>query len=262
MSTPESFCGPRQGNFATTHWSLVLRAGGESGVAGRAALEELCAGYWYPLYLWLRRSGQDAHTAADLVQGFFAGLLARDDLAQLSESGGRFRSFLLVALRRHVARERERADALKRGAGRAPLSLDAPAGEWFDAELAARRYALEPSDGETPERSYERGFARAVLDRSWSSLREDERAAGRAEAFARLESFLQEGVKVGGYEAAARDLGRTPGAIKLAVHRLRRRWRERLLADVARLVDRPQDVEPELKALLEALGPAPRDGRA
>lgn len=232
----------------------MLRAGRAVGDERRAALEDLCASTWYPLYAWLRRSGYDSNDAADLVQGFFAGLLARDDLAQLEAEGGRFRSFLLVALRRHVARERDRAHALKRGGGAATQSLDA----LFDAGFAARRYAKEPIDGETPERVYERTFAMALIARSLGALRDEEAAAGRGETFAQLERFLQDGVEPGEYERAAAVLGRTPGAVKLAVHRLRGKWRARLAADVAGLVERPQDVEDELSALLAALRPSAR----
>ena len=249
---PDSFAGPRRAAFDTTRWSLVLRAGG-AGATGREAREELCATYWYPLYAWLRRSGEDAHAAADLVQGFFAELLARGDLEGLEEAGGRFRSFLRVALRRHATRVRESERALKRGGAVAHVGLG------FDAEDAERRYAREPAHGETPERLYDRAFALELLAATLASLRAEETAAGRGERFARLEPFLSGEPPAGGHAALAAELGTTTNALELAVTRLRRRWRAALTAAVARLVERPQDVEDEFARLLAALE-GPRAG--
>jgi DNA-directed RNA polymerase specialized sigma24 family protein len=250
---PDSFAGPRRTAFGSTRWSLVLQAGRGEGAPQRAAREELCATYWYPLYAWLRRDGHDAHAAADLVQGFFAEFLARDDLSGLEREGGRFRAFLRVALRRHVGRVREAQGAAKRGGGARLEPLD------LDAERAERRYAREPAHGETPERLYERAFAVEVLASTLAGLRAEEAAAGRGERFARLEACLQGDFPEGGYAALAAQLGTTPNALKLAVARLRARWRAALAAAVARLVERPQDVEDEFAVLLAALE-APRAG--
>lgn len=254
---PDSFSGPRRAAFDTTRWSLVLRAGAGVGAGARAAREELCATYWYPLYAWLRRGGEDAHAAADLVQGFFTELLARGDLEGLEEQGGRFRAFLRVALRRHVTRVRESAQARKRGGDveHAPLA--------FDADDAERRYAREPAHGETPERLYERAFALELLASTLAGLRAEEVAAGRGERFARLEPFLSGEPPAGGHAALAAELGTTTNALELAVTRLRRRWRAALTAAVARLVERPQDVEDEFALLLAALeGPRVGGGAA
>lgn len=244
---PDSFPGPRRAAFGSTRWSLVLQAGRGDGAEGRAAREELCATYWYPLYAWLRREGHDAHAAADLVQGFFAEFLARGDLAELEREGGRFRAFLRVALRRHVGRVREARAAAKRGGDARAVPLD------FDAQHAERRFASEPSHGETPERLYERDFAVELLASTLADLRAEEQAAGRGERFARLAPCLQGELPEGGYAALAAELGSTPNALKLAVSRLRGRWRAALCAAVARLVERPQDVEDEFALLLAAL---------
>lgn len=252
-SSPDSFAGARRATFGTTHWSLVLEAGRAPGETGRAAREQLCATYWYPLYAWLRRSGHDEHNAADLVQGFFAQFLARGDLERLEQQGGRFRSFLLVALRHHVARERERAQALKRGGDVQHVALDGLGPEVFDPARAAQRFAGEAWHDETPERAFERAFALELLASSLDELRREERERGQSELFARLEASLQGELPEGGYAALAADSGQTAGALKLAVFRLRRRWRAKLTAAVARLVQRPQDVEDEFAALLAAV---------
>lgn len=250
---PDSFAGPRRAVFDTTRWSLVLRAGAGPG----PAREELCATYWYPLYAWLRRSGEDAHDAADLVQGFFAELLARGDLEGLAEQGGRFRAFLRVALRRFAGRAREAARARKRGGDVEHVPLA------FDAADAERRYAREPAHGETPERLYDRTFALELLAATLAGLRAEEIAAGRGERFARLEPFLSGEPPAGGHAALAAELGTTTNALELAVTRLRRRWRAALTTAVARLVDRPQDVEDEFALLLAALeGPRAVGGGA
>ena len=250
----DGFPGPRDAVFHTTRWSTIRAAGAGDSPEARAAREQLCRTYWYPLYAYLRRRGESADDAADQVQGFFAGFLARGDLARVEEAGGRFRSYLLVALRHHASHERERIGALKRGGGVRHVPLEpAGGGALFDAHDAEARYAREPATHETPERLYERRFATALLATALARLREEERERGRDDLFARLEPFLQGDPPEGGYAALAEELGQTPGALKVAAHRLRQRWRRRLVEEVAALVERPQDVEEELRALFLAL---------
>ena len=168
-STPAT-CSPI---FATTRWTLVLAAGDDASAPGREALDELCRAYWFPLYAYIRRRGHDAHAAEDLTQGFFARLLERNDLARLTREGGKFRSFLLTALNHFLANEYERNQALKRGGGQTPLSLD--------DEDAEARYLREPAHVESPDRLYERQWAVALMESALDRLAEEQAAAGRAD---------------------------------------------------------------------------------
>jgi RNA polymerase sigma-70 factor (ECF subfamily) len=236
--------GRHDARFRTTRWSLVRAAGGGAAPGSREALEELCRTYWYPLYAYARRAGHGAEDAQDLVQGFFARFLARNYLAGLDESA-RFRSYLLGALRNHRANEGERARALKRGGGEAPLSIDL-----CDAE---QRYAREPADPATPERLYARKWALTVLERVLERLRLEQEELGRAALFERLRPFLVASETGESLAGVARELGLGDSAARVAVHRLRTRYRELLLQEVAHTVDRPQDVEDELRELFAAL---------
>jgi RNA polymerase sigma-70 factor (ECF subfamily) len=231
--------------FLTTRWSLVRGAGRGSGAEARAALEELCRIYWYPLYAYVRRGGSTNEDARDLVQGFFAGFLERGSLAAIGAEGGRFRSYLLGALRHHVANERERSRALKRGGGATTLS--------FELDGAGERYGREPADPLTPEKLFARKWALTVLERGLERLAAEQSERGHGAVFARLRPFLA-GDAQEPLAAAARELGLSENATSVAVHRLRVRYRELLLAEVAQTVDRPQDVEDELRELFESLG--------
>ncbi len=237
MSTGDS-----RARFHTTRWSLVRAAG--AGGGSREALEELCRVYWYPLYAFVRRAGHAPEDARDLVQGFFARFLARNYLAVVEESA-RFRSYLLGALRHHLTNERQRSRAQKRGGGRQVLSLE--------LERAEDRYRREPVDPVTPESLYARKWALTVLERVLQSLELEQRERGRGAVFEGLRPFLVADDTGETLSVAARALGLTENAARVAVHRLRGRYRELLLAEVARTVDRPQDVEDELRELLEAL---------
>lgn len=230
--------------FHTTRWSLVRAAGAGAAPGSRAALEELCRLYWYPLYAYVRRAGHAPEDARDLVQGFFARFLDGSPLEGLDEDS-RFRAYLLGALRHHLADERERARTLKRGGAETLVSIE--------LARAEERYAREPADPATPERLFERKWALAVLERALARLAQEEEACGRAERFGCLRPFLVASESGDPLGAAAETLGLSTGAARVAVHRLRRRYREFLLAEVARLVERPQDVEDELRALFGAL---------
>ena len=231
--------------FATTCWSLVLAAGDEASPHRREALEQLCRAYWYPLYAYLRRRGNDATAAQDLTQGFFARLLSRKDLAGLTRDGGRFRSFLLTALNRFLASEFERASARKRGGGQVILSID-------DAE-AEDRYLREPSHSESPDRLFERQWALALMESAIQRLADEQAIAGKTTTFAVLRPFLSREPGPGEYVAAALQLGVTAGTLAVQVHRLRERYRELVRGAVSDTVASPLEVDDEMRHLLAAV---------
>jgi len=238
--------------FLTTRWSVVLRAG-RAGAAdqaaageGRAALERLAESYWAPLHAYVRRRGYDEEAARDLTQDFFARLLERRDVATAAPELGRFRSFLLTALQRFLVNAEERARAEKRGGGRRPLSLDAHAGE--------ARAAPEPAHADTPERVFERAWAEAVLARTLLRLAEDYGARGKGALFAALREHLVAGEGGAPYAELGRGLGLSEGAVKVAVHRLRARYRTQLRREIADTVEDAADVDDELRRLFLALG--------
>lgn len=228
--------------FATTRWSVVLATRGDD-VAGREALAALCASYWYPLYAFARRRGASPEDAQDLVQGFVVVLLERGSLATADPGRGRFRTFLLTAFQRHASHERARASAQKRGGDRVRLPFEIDDGE--------RRYSMEPADDRTPEALYERRWALALLARAVERLRTESGADP-----ARTDALLPH---VGGpgearpYAELAASLGTSEDAIKVAVHRMRRRCREILREEVSHTVDGPDDVDDELRRLVGAL---------
>ena len=258
-----------QARFATTRWSLVVSAG-EGGHAdarssrlevGRLALSELCRLYWPPLYAFLRRSGSSRADAEDLVQGFLADLLSRGDVARADRDRGRFRTFLLSSLKNFASKQRERAAAQKRGGHLQHLSLERPFS--FDFEAAERAYRFEPSDRRTPEAVFERQYALALLGRVLEDLGQSEREAGRGDWFASLKPLLTTGGADAGlsYVDVAATLGTTPGAVKTAASRLRRRYREaldRALADgLEETANLEADLAAERAALVAALAVAP-----
>lgn len=232
-------------HFHTTMWTMV-RAAGDAAAPDRAeALEQLCRAYWYPLYAFLRRRGTDAEQAADLVQGLFAELLERDDLDGLTPEGGRFRAYLLGALKHHASNERRAANALKRGGGVALISID--------ADEAEQRYRVEPVDEDSPERLFERRWALTLLERAMERLGAEQEVKGRSHLFAELRGHLA-GEPKGSHASAAQALGLTTGAVKVAVHRLRARYRELLREEVRHTVDDDFDPDQELRDLVQALG--------
>lgn len=229
----------------TTSWSLILAAADGSDTDASAAFATLCQTYWYPLYGYLRRQGNSREEAEDMTQGFFAKLLEKHYLRDFRPSRGRFRSFLLAALRHFVANERDYAQAQLRGGGQRFLSLD-----FVDAE---RRLQAEPRDAQNPESVFERDWALALLDRVVRRLRQEWEQAGRPDHFAFMKVFLT-GEPIGySYREAAEKVGTTEGAFKVAVHRLRRRYRDVLREEIAATVDDSNDVEPEIQFLFGVL---------
>jgi RNA polymerase sigma-70 factor (ECF subfamily) len=237
---------PRQPNrFDTTHWSLVQAAGeGESSEA-RAALATLCEIYWWPLYWFARRRGHDADQAQDLTQGFLTRLIEKGDARDARPDRGRFRSFLLSAFTHFIQNQAQFDRAQKRGGGVPPLPLE------FDA--AEDRYRREPSDARTPETAFDRRWALTLLDQAFQRLRREESDAGRAAEFDLIKPGLLGQSPAGGYEAWARTLGTTEGAVKVAVHRLRKRFQQALRDEVAHTVSLATDVDDELRYLMAAL---------
>ena len=234
----------RNERFTATHWSVVLTAGDGDSPRARAALETLCRSYWYPLYAFVRRMGQSPHDAEDSVQGFFALCLEKNYLASAQKEKGRFRSFLLLALKRYLAKEREKLLAQKRGGGQKAIALD--------GLTAEQRYALEPAEHLSADKLFERRWALTLLEQVLSRLR-DEQAAGRRAAFEELKEFLLAGGRGTPYQALATRLGLSKGAVKVAVHRLRQRYRELLEEEIGNTVAFSQEIEEERRYLLAVL---------
>ena len=237
----------RPRHFATTHWSLVLAAGGDPSTAATEALSALCAAYWYPLYAFLRRRGHAPEDAEDLTQGFFRQLLERGAVRVADPSRGRFRSFLLTALQHYVINEHGKTDALKRGGGQRPQSLD--------VESAEGRYANEPRTDDTPEHAFDRRWALTLLDRALARCAAEYAASGRRALFDQLAPVLTAGDAGRPYDEIARDCAMTEGAVKVAAHRLRERYRRVLRDEVAQTVSSAEEIDVELRHLAAALAP-------
>ncbi len=236
---------PRGSAFVTTHWSVVLAAGRSDTTLAQAALEQLCRNYWQPLYAYVRRTGHAREEAEDLTQEFFARLLAQNAVARADPARGRFRSFLLVSLKHFLANEWEKSRAQKRGGGARLLPLE------FDT--AETRCAQPVAPGDSPDRAYDRHWALALLEVVLGGLRREYRDAGREDLFLGLKDTLSGGRGEIPYRELAARLGLSEGAVKVAAHRLRQRYRELLRAEVANTVAQPGEVEEELKALFAAL---------
>jgi RNA polymerase sigma factor (sigma-70 family) len=234
----------RQALFVTTHWSVVLSARDKTSPQSAEALERLCRTYWYPLYAHVRRLGINPHEAEDLTQEFFARALRKNYLEAADRERGRFRTFLLMALKRFLADEWDRAQAQKRGGGLPLLPLN--------TEVAEQRYQAEST--ELPaDRAYEQRWAMAVLQQSLARLHQEFKQAGKEREFERLKRFLTVGQKDVLYADAAGELGQTEGALRVAVHRLRKRFRELFREEVANTVARAEDVDEEFRHLREVL---------
>lgn len=230
--------------FSTTHWSVVLAARDGDGSVARAALDELCRAYWQPLYVFVRRRGHPPAEAADLTQAYFLRFLEKEYLGDVAPERGRFRAFLLASMRHFLANEWDRRKAQRRAGDFGSISLDFLAAE--------RSFQAEDAGARSPEQEYERRWALEVVAHALGSLERDENAAGRGEAFALLGPLLTENA-----ESTYRDLGERLGssetAIKVAVHRLRRRFGRKLRDEVAVTVADPAEVDDELKHLLRSL---------
>lgn len=239
---------PRDGDrrhFATTRWSQVLAAGRGGGIEADEALSRLCESYWYPLYAFVRRWGYDADRAQDLTQEFFARMIEKRYLQAADPARGRFRSFLLASLKHFLANERDRAGALKRG-GRAVVVP-------IEMENAEGRYSLEIPVEETPEAIYERRWALTLVERTLARLAGEFDAAGKRSLFTRLEGYLTGDQETLPYADLAPELGMSVGALKVTVHRLRRRFGALLREEVGETVAAPDEIDEEIRDLFRAL---------
>jgi RNA polymerase sigma-70 factor (ECF subfamily) len=233
--------------FVTTHWSVVLSARGQESPQSREALEKLCRAYWYPLYAFVRRQGRSPHDAQDLTQEFFARLLEKNWIGTADQSKGRFRTFLLVVLKRFLANEWDRQHAQKRGGFQPLVSID--------QDGAESRLAAETTTGDQPDTLYDRRWALTLLERTMTRLREEYMATGRAKLFEHLQSCLAGDESALPYAEIAARLNLTEAAVKMAVHRLRARYREILRAEIADTVSAPEEIEEELRHLFSTFGP-------
>ncbi len=236
---------PGAGRFALTRWSVVLAAGRSESTHARDALEQLCRAYWQPIYAFVRREGHSPADAQDLTQEFFARLLQKHYLQTADRSKGRFRSFLLASLKHFLANEWDKATAQKRGGKLAPLSIDGAS-----AETA---YAVEPVEHLTPDKIFERRWALTLLKEVLAQLRNEYQRENKTELFDQLKSTLTGERRSLGYAEIAARLRTSEGAVKVAVYRLRRRYRELLQAEIAQTVASPAEIEEEIRALFAAL---------
>ncbi|MEO7319124.1 MAG: hypothetical protein ABIZ56_09065 [Chthoniobacteraceae bacterium] len=228
-------------SFSATRWSVVLAAAGE--VEG--ALASLCRAYWFPLYAFLRRQGLGPEDAEDVTQGFFAHLLGKGALARVDRAKGRFRTFLLASLKHFLADQRDRANAQKRGEGAVAISMD--------AVTAEERYALEPRDELSPDKLFDRRWAVAVIEQALARLGAEYSAAGKGALFGALKPLLSSPSEARPYAEIGAQFSMNEGAVKIAVHRLRQRYGAALRAEIAETVGTAEEVEAELRHLLDAL---------
>ena len=231
-----------EARFATTHWTVVLRAAGPNREETRSALAELITTYWYPLYAFARRQGNSDHDAMDLTQGFFAHLLAHDALESVAPHKGRFRSFLLAAFKNYTANERRAAGTIRRGGAVQTFLLS-------DVDFR-KRYECEPVDGESPDRLYERSWVESLLQRVIQRLEKEYQCAGKTDLFKLLEPHLMHRDEKLPREEIGRQLNLSTAAVAMSLHRMRRRYGALLREEVSMTASDTGDVEDELRALM------------
>lgn len=235
-----------RGSFPTTHWSVVLHAGGGADTQAQAALENLCRRYWYPLYVFVRRQGRMHHEAEDCTQEFLARLLAVGGISYARPELGRFRTFLLTALRNFLTNEWQRTQAAKRGGGEVPVSLD--------RQEADERFVHEPADPSlSPEQAFDRAWARGMIEAAVTALRTEYEKSGRGALFVCLTPLLWSQNHPESFAQHAARLDMKEQAFTVALHRLRRRIGERLRANVAETVADPADIDAELRHLIASV---------
>jgi RNA polymerase sigma-70 factor (ECF subfamily) len=248
MSPAEEQLGPLPGKaaeFVTTHWSVVVGAARRDSPEALAALDKLCRTYWYPIYVFVRRKGHTSHEAEDLTQEFFARLIKGRDLEVVRREKGRFRSYLLVSLKHFLVNEWKRGQTQKRGGGQNLVPLD--------LALAENLYSAEASAVQTPEKAFERRWAFTLLGTVLGRLQAEYADSERGKLFDCLRDYLSSEAPPRSQEAIAVELGVSEGAVKQAVHRLRRRYRELLREEIAHTVATVGDVEDELRYLIALL---------
>ena len=244
MEPASSSWPPQSPRFATTRWTMVLQAGSE-GPQRDAAMEQFCQAYWYPVYAFIRRRGNEPEDARDLTQSFFAKLISREWLEGIEKRDTRFSTWLITLLKTHLIKEHSRDTALKRGGSHTTLPLDlAEAEEWFGAE---------PVTEETPERIFERRWALAVLDAALGHLRTDYHTAGKGRIFDQLSPFLSREPEPGEYATLAKTMQMRENSIAVLVYRLRQHYREAVRAEVAAGLSDSKRIDAELQHLAESL---------
>jgi RNA polymerase sigma-70 factor (ECF subfamily) len=232
--------------FATTHWTVVLAAGQRHTPQSDTALEQLCRSYWFPLYAYIRRRGHAKADAEDLTQAFFARLLEKNFLAGLDGEKGKFRAFLLAALKHFLANEWDKSRTQKRGGGEIPLSLD-----W---QTADSKFQVAATNEPSPDKAFDREWALALLARVIERLQAECAAEGKAKLFGELKTFLMAGGGDSAQAAVAKSLDMEEGAVRVAIHRLRKRYRQLLRDEIANTLSDEKMVEEEMRALFGAFG--------
>lgn len=235
----------RRAVFPSTHWTVVLTAAASGAPESEGAMGRLCETYWYPVYGFVRMKGYAPNEAEDLTQEFLCRMVHQDLLAGLTSEGGRFRAFLLTALKRFLANEWNRDHAQKRGGGRIMVSIDVTAENHYQKEIA---------DQTTPETLFERSWALAVLSRVFAGLKAEYRAAGKEALFARVEGCLPGAQSQTTSGGAGAELQMSEAAIRMAAHRLRRRYGQLLRSEIAATVSRRDEIDAEIRYLIEIMG--------
>jgi RNA polymerase sigma factor (sigma-70 family) len=236
---------PSFARFLTTRWTMVVAASRDSAPGSREALSQLCERYWQPLYSYARRQGYSVEQAQDLTQAFFARFLEKRDVQDADPGRGKFRSFLLSSFKHFLANEYDRERAKKRGGDQVMIALEVDAAE--------ARYAAEPADELTPEMLFERQWALALIDRVMTTLRADLARSGKEATFDQLKGLLMGEKEEGGYAHIARALGTTEGALKVTVHRLRRKFQNALRAEITATVSDDSEIDEEIRYLIGVL---------
>jgi RNA polymerase sigma-70 factor (ECF subfamily) len=231
--------------FLTTRWSMVLSARDKTSPVSACALESLCQAYWYPLYAYVRRQGHSAHDAQDLTQAFFARLLEKDYLQAAARERGRFRTFLIVAMKRFLMNEWDKVRSQKRGGGHILISLD--------AELAENRYRAEPAGALPADEIYERRWALTLLEQAMARLRASYVETGREAEFGHLKTYLTADRGEVSYCGIAAALEMSEGAARVALHRLRKRFRQFFREEIAGTVSNPGEVDEEVRYVVSIL---------
>jgi RNA polymerase sigma-70 factor (ECF subfamily) len=232
--------------FPTTDWGVILAVAQRGSPEAEGALAKLCAAYWYPLYAFIRQSGYGQHEAEDLTQEFFARLVEKHYLEGITIEGGRFRSYLLTALKHFLANERDKLRSEKRGGGRSIIPID--------EVVAEELYRRELVDDETPDLLFERRWAVRLLEHVRRRLAQEYQTRGREELFRALEGHLSGAARLIPYAALGARLGMSEGAVKVAVHRLRKRFGQLLRLQIAETVSRPEEIDEEIRYLITVAG--------
>ena len=232
--------------FPMTRWTLITRSQGETAAEATVAMEELCQRYWYPIYAFIRRKGYDREDAEDLAQGFFQRMLESDSFQRAEESRGRLRTFLLGSLEHFLIDDLRKQSAQKRGGGQTVVSID--------EKNADGAYLREPQDGVDPAQLFEKSWARELLARAIGKIREDYEKRGKEDVFDSLQEFIGWQEKDVAYREVALRLGVKEGALRVAIFRLRQRFRDSLNQEIAETVDSPEEVEGELNYLMQVVG--------